>query len=115
MGRLRAAGIAGYNLGASCQVREGYGGHGGEGAGGGAVLWERSELVDLALRDSNPAFCRILAGTPSRVLAEWPFYPEDTEGRDSERQRHTHEGHVTLHRNDLGPATRTRNIHSRYN
>lgn len=66
MGRLLAAGIAGYNLGASCQVKEG---HGGQGAG------EKDQPLgegraDLPLRNSNPVFSHFLAGIPLRDLAQ---------------------------------------------
>lgn len=66
MGRLRAAGIAGYNLGASCQVKEG---HGGQGAGEKAQPWGKGR-ADLPLRDSNSVFCPFLARIPLRALAQ---------------------------------------------
>ena len=45
MGRLRFAGIAGYNLGASCQVKER--GHGGQGAEGRPQLWGEGRAETL--------------------------------------------------------------------
>lgn len=88
MGRLRAAGIAGYNLGASCQVKEG--GHGSHGAGDKTQPLAEGR-ADLPLRVTNPVLCNVLAGTPWRALAQNGHSALRREHRcDFDTEAHTH-------------------------